>query len=94
MKVERGLWLHPNTVGEAKRRLPSARAWAHKGDSSPGAETADAAKAVSQGGGTAQYSNEGAVKLTVWVHGMCAHKLPIFKYTLMVVANAQIKGTK
>ena len=34
------------------------------------------------------------MKLTAWVHGMCAHKLPVFKCTLMRMANAHIKGTK
>ena len=34
------------------------------------------------------------MKLTVWVHGMCAHKLPIFRCTIIGVANAQVKGTK
>ena len=98
VKVECGLQLHPNTVGEAKRRLLDAQALACKGACYPGAGTAAAAAvkaAPSQRrGGTAQYLHYGAVKLTVWVHGMCTHKLPIFKYTLMVVANAQIKGTK
>ena len=34
------------------------------------------------------------MKLVVWVHGMCTHKLPVFKCTPMAVANAHIKGTK
>ena len=34
------------------------------------------------------------MKLTARVHSMCAHKLPVFKCTIMGWANAHIKGTK
>ena len=56
----------------------------------------DAAKAMSpqRWGSTIQYLYEGTVKLTAWVHGMFAHKLPVFKCMLMGMANAQIKGAK
>ena len=98
MKVECRLQLHPNTVGDAKRRLLAARAQLRKGSSSPGAGTAVAtaskAAPTQQRGGTVQYPHEGAMKLTAWVQGMCAHKLPVFKCTLVGVANSQINGTK
>ena len=90
--------LHPNTVGEANLRLLASQAQARKGASSPGAGTdaavADKSAPPQRRDGTAQYPHEGDVKLTTWVHRMCAHKLPVFKCTLMDVANAHIKGTK
>ena len=97
VKVECGLQLHPNTVGDTKLRLLAAQAQARKGASSPGVGTAAAAAKAAplqQWGSATQYPHEGAVKLTTWVHRMCAHKLPVFKCTLMDVANDQIKGTK
>ena len=101
VKVECSLQMHPNTVGELKRRILAVQVQALKGASSPGAGTAAAAAAAAakaalsqRWGGTVQYSHEGAVELTASVHGMCAHKLPVFKCTIMGVANAQIKGTK
>ena len=98
VKVKCSLQLHPNTVGKAKHRLLAAWEQARKGASYPGAGTAaaDSAKAAPphQRGSTTQYPHRGAVNITAWVHGMCTHKLPVFKCMLMGVANAQIKGNK
>ena len=98
VKVECGLQLHLNTVGKEKRRLLAARTQARKGAPSPGDGTAVSANAKAEPpqrqGGTAQYPHEGAVNLTAWMHRMCAHKLPVFKCTIMSVENSQTEVTK